>query len=640
MMKDTKASSKAVQSSEIRSRKKSPGRTKSPSRKASAPKSPTKPKASEVSKKPVRSKSKTRQSPVRNKSPSRSSPARNKTPVRSKKETSPKRKSPSRTFTDVKSNTKKATVQPTRIDTEFSGSDEELIPKEKPKATVRGRTRKLDLDEVQANVKLIEARESFNTYVGAVRRVTRNVQAQEERVVHLKHFDNVTKKFGEFSDDDEVTILPRKSAERKIKTSVIEYIGIYFQVILIPVFVLSLYIFCNKAHCSLTSVPKKPLFPSFSVFFDLRSFLGYSVLAILLALLSALPFGGRKVTNLPSKQEKFVYVANGIVSLIIILSVCASLEYFQLPVLKFIQQHILHFLISAFIIGVIFSAYLFLRSFYVPLSALNPTEVDKSVLSGFFYGREANPRLLNVLDLKMYLIRVSCVSLVLADISLLVNGLDIDLKTTPALTNLSWRTLIPSQPTLLVLVILHIIYSLDYLIFESKLLSSYFVQYEGLGYKSVVTKLLQPFIFIAQTKYVLEHQIQLEAWKLSVLSFVYFVGYLLYRLSNNQKDSFRRNPYGPTSASLESISTSHGKKLLCSGYWGLLRQPNILGDILIHLALLLFCYNVPPALGIVAIILLLVKRAVSAQAFNKNKYGTSWDKYSSKVKYVLVPKVF
>ncbi|KAK9881915.1 hypothetical protein WA026_018109 [Henosepilachna vigintioctopunctata] len=628
MVKEPKTSPKSSEGSTIR--KRSPGRNKSPGRNSTLP--------TENVRKSTRPRSSTR------KSQTYGSPARNNSPSRIKKDTSPayispKRKLPSRTA-DSRNSSKKAIIQQSKVDNELSESDNENIPKEKPKATVRGRTRRLELDDVvQADIKLTSDTDPLKTYIGEIRRFTRNSQAKEERVVHIKHFDTITKKLGEFSDDDDISLLSSKPSEKKQKSSILESVGTCFQIIFSQVFLTCLYLFCDNIQCSFKSFPNWNRFKSFSVFFDLRAFLGYSALAVTLAILSSVPFGGKRVSNLPSKQGKFIYVTNGFASFVIIGTIFATLEYFRFPVSRFIFEHIIQLLISATIFGAVFSVYLYLRSFYVLVSCLNPTEIDASSVNAFFYGREVNPRMFNILDLKMYLLRLRCISLILADTALLMKGLNFDANLGLTIANFDWK-LVTSNSTLLILVALHFIHAVDSLCFESRSLSSYFVQYEGLGYKNAVGLLLSPFLLIAQTKYVIEYNIHLADWQLVLVSMVYCVGYMLYRLSNNQKDAFRRNPYGPGISNLESISTSQGKKLLSSGYWGLVRQPNILGDILMHVALILFSYNVPPLIGIIAIILMLIERSVISQTACKSKYGGAWEKYCQKVRYVLVPKVY
>ena len=67
------------------------------------------------------------------------------------------------------------------------------------------------------------------------------------------------------------------------------------------------------------------------------------------------------------------------------------------------------------------------------------------------------------------------------------------------------------------------------------------------------------------------------------------VGYLIFRGSNSQKDLFRREPGSPSVAHLETLPTTSGRNLLVSGWWGLCRHPNYLGDLIMATAWSLYC---------------------------------------------------
>lgn len=91
---------------------------------------------------------------------------------------------------------------------------------------------------------------------------------------------------------------------------------------------------------------------------------------------------------------------------------------------------------------------------------------------------------------------------------------------------------------------------------------------------------------------------------------------------------------------LEAIPTTQGKKLLVSGFWGIVRHPNYLGDIIIQLSFVPFVLWSPPILAFLFSIFFLVHRAKRDHSRCKQKYGAAWDRYCNKVKYVLVPKVY
>ena len=57
---------------------------------------------------------------------------------------------------------------------------------------------------------------------------------------------------------------------------------------------------------------------------------------------------------------------------------------------------------------------------------------------------------------------------------------------------------------------------------------------------------------------------------------------LIYRSSETQRCEFAKDPANPTLAHLETVTTAGNKKLIVSGWWGLVRHPNYLGEILIQ----------------------------------------------------------
>ena len=56
--------------------------------------------------------------------------------------------------------------------------------------------------------------------------------------------------------------------------------------------------------------------------------------------------------------------------------------------------------------------------------------------------------------------------------------------------------------------------------------------------------------------------------------------YIVNRSSETQRCEFAKNPNNPNLAHLEVLTTAGNKKLVVSGWWGLVRHPNYLGEIL------------------------------------------------------------
>lgn len=93
---------------------------------------------------------------------------------------------------------------------------------------------------------------------------------------------------------------------------------------------------------------------------------------------------------------------------------------------------------------------------------------------------------------------------------------------------------------------------------------------------------------------------------------------------------------------LESIPTLGGKKLLVGGWWRFVRHPNYLGLILMYwiLAVSVGTSHWAPYAVALAATFILIHRAIRNSARSKITYSNSWDRYTQKVKYYLIPRVF
>ncbi len=60
------------------------------------------------------------------------------------------------------------------------------------------------------------------------------------------------------------------------------------------------------------------------------------------------------------------------------------------------------------------------------------------------------------------------------------------------------------------------------------------------------------------------------------------LGYVMYRTSDTQRCEHARNPGQPGLRNLRSIPAAAGRRILCGGWWGLVRRPDYLGQILVQ----------------------------------------------------------
>jgi steroid 5-alpha reductase family enzyme len=121
-----------------------------------------------------------------------------------------------------------------------------------------------------------------------------------------------------------------------------------------------------------------------------------------------------------------------------------------------------------------------------------------------------------------------------------------------------------------------------------------------------------------------------------------FGGYVVFRLSNLEKNRFRANPNDPKVAHLQYLTTESGSRLITSGWWGAARHINYLGDWLMGLAQSLACGIASPVPFFFPLYfaILLIHRERRDDHKCALKYGRDWRKYCELVPYRIVPYVY
>lgn len=229
------------------------------------------------------------------------------------------------------------------------------------------------------------------------------------------------------------------------------------------------------------------------------------------------------------------------------------------------------------------------------------------------------------------------------------------------------------------------LYTLDALWMEPAILTTMDITTDGFGFMLAFGDLVWlPFIYSLQTRYLAVYPVDLGLTGVAGILAVQGLGYWIFRASNNQKNRFRTNPKDPRVAHLKTIETAPGSKLLVSGWWGLARHINYLGDWIMGWS---YCLptgiagyvvrqgstfstgNVPkPADGsvrgattmgahivqgeargwgmaityfyIVYFAVLLIHRAMRDEEKCMRKYGKDWVEYKKKVPWRILPGVY
>jgi delta14-sterol reductase len=133
------------------------------------------------------------------------------------------------------------------------------------------------------------------------------------------------------------------------------------------------------------------------------------------------------------------------------------------------------------------------------------------------------------------------------------------------------------------------------------------------------------------------------AFILVISAMIFLCGWWLARGANMQKYTFKKNP-GKVFLGIKPQTITDGKKsILVSGFWGLSRHINYLGEILMALGIVL-CVGYPmlpwPWLYALYYVLLLFPRQMADDKLCAAKYGDLWDEYRKKVPYRIIPFIY
>jgi protein-S-isoprenylcysteine O-methyltransferase Ste14 len=188
------------------------------------------------------------------------------------------------------------------------------------------------------------------------------------------------------------------------------------------------------------------------------------------------------------------------------------------------------------------------------------------------------------------------------------------------------------------------LYVADYFWHEEAILTTWDIKHEKFGWMLVWGDLVWvPFTYTLQAYYLVHHGHELPWWGIAGIIILNMAGYLIFRGANWQKHRFRRDPYELIwGKPPEYIETRQGSLLLVSGWWGIARHMNYLGDLMMALAWCLPClFESPlPYFYFFYFLILLVHRERRDHNLCHRKYGEDWDKYCARVRWRILPYVY
>ncbi|XP_046978050.1 delta(14)-sterol reductase TM7SF2 [Vanessa cardui] len=409
--------------------------------------------------------------------------------------------------------------------------------------------------------------------------------------------------------------------------------------LLIPLTVFYILVSCSKS-CS--SISLLDIFKFQSVFNWFNSQVFFFVIGnfVLQALFLSIPIFGTKEVD----EQGTKYCFNAFFSSFCTLNMLFALDYYKYLIIDSLLMSYLKMATASYLIALFLVIILHLKSLKVDDRDLNPYATSGQVLYDLFMGRQIHCYFLKV-NVKLWLSRISNISTLILAILIFKHGFSIELI---EIDSISWHKImeildkVQVKPTLLVFSTMQIVYALYFIMGEKKIITTFYWQSEGLGYLQIVSSALYPFYFTTISKYVADIDLQLSSNILIAACMLYLLGLIIMLISNNIKYEFRINPLQPSLTHLDSMPTFHGKKLLVSNLWGILRHPNYTGDIMIHIALALpgiLTRNVIATVPALVTIFVFLHRAWRDHNRCRRRYGAAWQRYCKRVPSVVIPKI-
>ncbi|PWN32829.1 putative ERG24-C-14 sterol reductase [Meira miltonrushii] len=247
-------------------------------------------------------------------------------------------------------------------------------------------------------------------------------------------------------------------------------------------------------------------------------------------------------------------------------------------------------------------------------------------LFDWFIGRELNPRI-GVFDIKTFNeLRPGMILWYLLDISCACHQF----------VSLNGRI----TDSMALVVLFHTWYIVDALFNESSILTQMDITTDGFGFMLSVGDLTWvPFVYGLQARYLAFHPKDLGILATVAILALNFTGYYIFRTANGEKNDFRN---GSNKKNLQFMTTSSGRKLLTSGWWGRSRHPNYFGD-----WIMAFSWSLPTGFEtpityfyFAFFVVLLVHRQLRDDAACQHKYGKDWTKYTKLVPSRIIPYVY
>ncbi|XP_042403642.1 delta(14)-sterol reductase-like isoform X1 [Zingiber officinale] len=360
------------------------------------------------------------------------------------------------------------------------------------------------------------------------------------------------------------------------------------------------------------------LIPSWSSVILLFCYFGYLAVAG-----SVLP--GKIVPGaVLSDGSRLHYRCNGLLLLLLLLILLPTGVYMKWMPPTVIADKGFELLSTTFILSLIVSLILYV----VGLKSKNQSSSLRPHATGDFvhdwwFGVQLNPHFFGI-DLKFFFVRAGMMGWLLINLSLLAKSYEAGTANVSVILYQLFCTL----------------YVLDYFFYEESMTSTWDIIAERLGFMLVFGDLVFiPFTFSIQGWWLLKNKVELTKAAIVANCLVFLIGYMIFRGANKQKHVFKKDPKAPIWGKPPNVV---GGKLLASGYWGIARHCNYLGDLLLALSFSLPCgaSSAIPYFYPTYLLILLIWREKRDEARCSQKYKEIWVEYCKHVPWRILPYVY
>ncbi|KAM0753211.1 ERG4/ERG24 ergosterol biosynthesis protein [Meredithblackwellia eburnea MCA 4105] len=323
--------------------------------------------------------------------------------------------------------------------------------------------------------------------------------------------------------------------------------------------------------------------------------------------------------------NKLAYKMNAFATLLASLLVVASGTYILgLGPLLYISEHWSQLISASLVMSFAQACFVYAQS-YKPNTMLALGGNASNPFYNWFIGRPLNPRI-GSFDIKSFNeMRPGLILWVIIDIAMLAR---------------QYATIGRVTDSLLLVAAFHGWYVFDAEYNEPAILSTMDITTDGFGFMLSVGDLTWvPFTYCTTARYLSLHVNDLGYVRVGVILAVQFIGYWIFRGSNGEKNEFRS---GKNPKNLKYLQTARGTKLLTSGWWGMSRHPNYLGDWMMSWAWCLPAgFASPlPYFYVIFFAVLLVHRQIRDDEACAKKYGKDWDTYKKIVPARIIPYIY